>query len=108
MTVTLINTFKVPPEYEDEFLKRWNETTGIYARTSGFIETHMHRNTGVGNQTFKYVNVATWASDEAFIQAHKDYVPDEESIPGIEFHPAIYEEIIVVKNLLPQKSAGDE
>jgi hypothetical protein len=51
MPVTLINTFKVPAEQEQEFLKRWSETTSVYARTSGFIETHMHRNTGVGNPT---------------------------------------------------------
>jgi len=51
MPVTLINTFKVPTEQEQEFLKRWNETTAVYARTPGFIETHLHRNTGVGNPT---------------------------------------------------------
>ena len=41
MPVTLINTFKVPAEQEQEFLTRWSETTAIYARTSGFVETHM-------------------------------------------------------------------
>lgn len=107
MTVTMINTFEVPPEHEDEFLKCWSETTGIYSRTSGFIETHMHRNTGVGNPTFNYVNIAIWASPEAFIKAHQDYVPGEESIPGIEFHPAIYEEIMMVKNLLPGEAAAE-
>lgn len=108
MPVTLINTFKVPAEQEQEFLKRWSETTSVYARTSGFIETHMHRNTGVGNPTFNYINIAVWASSEAFLQAHKDYVPGEESIPGIEFHPALYEEIIMTRNLLLTQSAGKE
>lgn len=108
MTVTLINVFKVPPEHEDLFIKTWNETSGVYARTEGFIDTRMHRNTGVGSPTFTFINVATWASNAAFIQAHKDYVPGEENIPGVEFHPAIYEEIITIKNLLPQRSQGSE
>ncbi len=108
MPVTLINTFKVPAEQEQEFLKRWSETTAVYARTSGFLETRMHRNTGVGNPTFNYINIALWASNEAFIRAHKDYVPGEESIPGIEFHPAIYEEVMMTRNLLPTQSAGNE
>lgn len=108
MTVTLINVFKVPQEHEDTFIKTWNETSGVYAHTQGFIDTRMHRNTGVGSPTFTFINVATWASNEAFIQAHKDYVPGEESIPGVEFHPAIYEEIIAIKNLLSHQSQGTE
>jgi hypothetical protein len=35
-------------------------------------------------------------------------VPGEESIPGIEFHPALYEEIIMTRNLLLTQSAGKE
>ena len=108
MPITLINTFKVPAEQEEEFLKRWTETTKIYARTAGFLKTHLHRNTGIGNQTFQFINIALWASSEAFIQAHKDYVPGEESIPGIEFHPALFEEIIMNRNLLPVRSTGNE
>ncbi len=49
MSVTLINVFQLPPDQRDEFLKRWTETTQVYARTEGFIETHLHENTGVGN-----------------------------------------------------------
>ena len=84
MPVTLINTFKVPADQEQEFQKRWSETTAVYARTSGFIDTRLHRKTGVGNSTFNFINIAPRASNEAFIQAHQDYVPGEESIPGIE------------------------
>lgn len=104
MTVKLINVFQVPEEQRDEFLKRWSETTQIYARTPGFIETHLHQNAGVGNPTFQFINIALWASDEAFTKAHEDYKPGEESIPGITFHPAIFEEIIMVKNQLPRTS----
>lgn len=82
MTVKLINVFQVPPEQEEEFLARWQETTAVYARTDGFIETHLHRNAGVGNPAFRFVNIALWASAEAFVNAYKEYVPGEEGIPG--------------------------
>lgn len=83
MSVTLINVFELPKDQRDEFLKRWTETTQIYARTEGFLETQLHENTGIGSPTFQFINIALWASNEAFIQAHKDYVPGEESIAGI-------------------------
>ena len=108
MSVKLINVFQVPEDKRDEFLRRWSETTAVYARTEGFLETHMHQNTGVGSQTFQFINVALWASSQAFIQAHKDFVPGEESIPGVSFDPAIFEEVIMTKNLLPAQSKGDE
>ena len=83
MPVTLINTFKVPEGQEQEFLTRWSATTAVYARTDGFIETHLHRNMGVGNPTFNFINIATWASSEAFLHAHEEYVPGEESIVSV-------------------------
>lgn len=89
MPVTMINPFKVPSEQEEEFLKHGNETTAVYSRTAGLIETHRHRNTGAGHLTLNYIKIAIWALNEAFIQAYQDYAPGEESIPGIQFHPAI-------------------
>ena len=108
MPVTLINVFKVPAEQEQEFLERWSETTRVYARTPGFLETRLHRNIGIGNPTFQFINIGLWASSEAFVQAHKDYVPGEESIPGIEFHPALFEEVIMTRNLLSTQSPHNE
>lgn len=108
MPVTLINVFQLPQGQRNEFLKRWTETTQVYARTEGFIETHLHENAGVGNPTFQFINVALWASNEAFIQAHKDYVPGEESIVGISCHPAIFEEVVMMKNLLSAQADGIE
>jgi len=113
MPVKLINVFQVPEEHHDEFLKPGSETTQVYARTEGFLEahlhrnkTHLHRNTVVGNKDFEFINIALWASPEAFVQAHKDFVPGEESIPGIAFHPAIFEEVIMTKNLLFVETDG--
>jgi len=104
VTVKLINVFQVFSEHEDEFLRRWQETTAVYARTDGFIETHLHRNSGVGDQMFQFVNIALWVSKSAFLDAHRRYVPGEESIPGLAFHPALFEEVIVTRNLLPRRS----
>jgi heme-degrading monooxygenase HmoA len=98
MAVTLINTFIVPEEQEAEFLKNWKKTTEVYSRTSGFIETHLHRNTGVGDGTFKFINIARWESAEAWRSTHEDYTPGENSLPGVEKHPAIYESIIEVRH----------
>ena len=42
MPVKLINTFIVPKEQEEEFLKRWKETTRHFrTKNSGFIETNL-------------------------------------------------------------------
>lgn len=65
MAVTLLNPFIVPLDQEAEFLKNWQKTTEVYSRMPGFIETHLHRNIGVGNGTFKFINIAYWESAEA-------------------------------------------
>lgn len=52
MSVTPINAFKLPGSQRDEFLKRWTETTQVYARMEGLLEMHLHENTGVGSPTF--------------------------------------------------------
>ena len=96
MSVTLINVFNVPEDKQDEFLKNWKETTAVFSKRKGFIETHLHRNTGVGNQTFQFINIARWESAEAWRSNHSDYTPGEYSIPGVKGHPAIYECIVDV------------
>ena len=52
MTATLINAFIVPADKEEEFLENWKKTTDYFSRRKGFIETLLHRNTGVDNRTF--------------------------------------------------------
>ena len=64
MTATLINAFIVPADKEEEFLENWKKTTDYFSQRKGFIETFLHRNTGVGNQTFMYINLAKWESKE--------------------------------------------
>jgi heme-degrading monooxygenase HmoA len=97
MPVQLINPFVVPADKEEEFLQAWEETTQVFSANPGFIETYLHKNVGVGDGTFQYINVATWESAEAWNSTHGDYKPREESIPGVEHHPGIFEEVIYVK-----------
>ena len=94
MAVILINPFIVPADKEEEFLRNWNETSQHFSKTPGFIETHMHKNVGVGNGTFTFINYAKWESAEAWSKSHGDYQPGEYKIPGVKGHAAIYEIII--------------
>lgn len=106
MAVTLINTFIVPHDKEAEFLENWNATSRHFANKPGFIETHLHRNTGVGNGTFSFINIARWESAEAWRSNHDDYKPGEYSIPGVKGHPAIFECIVDLYNEDAMAAAG--
>ena len=94
MAVTLINVFMVEEGHEEEFLENWRKSADVFSQTPGFIETHLHRNTGVGNGTFKFINIARWKSAEAWRSTHAAYVPTEYSLAGVKGHPAIYESIV--------------
>ena len=96
MAVTLINVFNVPEDQEGEFLRHWTQTTEVFKRRKGFIETHLHRNTGVGNQTFQFINVARWESAEAWRANHDQYSPTEYRVPGVKGHPAIFQTVVNV------------
>lgn len=108
MAVTLLNVFKVPQEHEDMFLRNWNETSGVYARTGGLSTPGCTATSAWEARHSPSSILRRGLQNEAIIQAHKDYVFGEESIPGVEFHPAIYEEIIAIKNLLSHQSEGTE
>jgi len=94
MSVTLLNVFVVPEASEAEFLRNWRETTAHFSKHPGFIETHLHRNTGVGNQSFRFINIATWESAEAWRSTHAEYTPGEYSVAGVQGHPAIFASVI--------------
>ena len=96
MAATLINVFLVPTEREEEFLTTWKETTRHFSTTpnTGFIETHLHRNTRLGNGTFSFVNIASWESPQHWKTAHDAYSPKEYLIPGVKGHPAIFECVV--------------
>ena len=94
MAVTLLNVFIVPKHLEAEFLVQWQKSCDTFSRMPGFIETHLHRNTGVGNGTFQFINIARWDSAEAWHSSHAAFPPTEYAIEGVKGHPAIYECIV--------------
>ena len=96
VAVTLINVFNVPAEGQAEFLAHWRRTTEVFKTRKGFLETHLHRNTGVGNGTFQFINIARWTSAEDWKGNHDDYRPTEYGVPGVKGHPAIFETIVNV------------
>ncbi len=74
ITATLINAFIVPTDKEEEFLENWKQTTDYFSGRKGFIETFLHRNAGVGNQPFMYINLAKWESKEVWSQVHSYFL----------------------------------
>ncbi|MBB6510896.1 heme-degrading monooxygenase HmoA [Rhizobium soli] len=58
-SVTLINTFIIPPEDADRLLEVWASDAAIMKRQPGFISTQLHRGI-VGSGVF--LNYAVWQS----------------------------------------------
>ncbi len=98
MAITLINPFVVPAEYDDdEFLRRWHEASDRLPHAPGFIEAHMHRNTGDGDQTFRFINIALWESAEAYRAAFRGPAPTPHEIAGVKFYPGLFEQFLDIK-----------
>jgi hypothetical protein len=92
VAVTLINIFTVDAASVDAYLENWRLTTDVFK-------------TGVGNQTFQFVNIARWTSAEAWKATHDDYKPTEYLVPGVKGHPAIFETLI---NVYSDSLAADD
>ncbi len=108
MAVTLINVFMVQADKEEEFRRNWQKSADTFSQTPGFIETHLHRNTGVGNDTFRYINIARWVSADAWRDSHAAYPPTEYAIEGVKGHPAIFENVVdMYKGDAPRSAQGD-
>ncbi|TDV48790.1 antibiotic biosynthesis monooxygenase family protein [Actinophytocola oryzae] len=93
MTVTLINSFIVPQDEEEAFLQAWRETVDHFATAPGFVQTRLHRNTGLNDTTFQYVNIALWQDVEAYRAVFRNFTPAGQRIAGVKAHPGLYEVI---------------
>jgi Antibiotic biosynthesis monooxygenase len=69
MSLTLVNLFTVPPGEEDAFVARFKGVVGSLAGTPGFESLELHRNAGVGDPSFAFVNIAKWESADAWRDA---------------------------------------
>ena len=89
--VVLINVFEVPPGAEEEAIRWWEAARDFLARQPGYVSTRLHRALRP-DARFQLVNVAEWASAEAF-QATTARMQRELAAappPGLRFTPALY------------------
>jgi heme oxygenase (mycobilin-producing) len=63
--VILINAFEVLAEEGNRFLAAWEEVRAYLETQPGYIDTALHQSIAPGAD-FQFVNVAHWASAEAF------------------------------------------
>ena len=69
--VTLINPFEVPPADDDPFVTSWDAAREQLSRQPGYHGTTLYRAVQPGTR-FRYVNIAHWASADAFTSAIAD------------------------------------
>ena len=69
MSLTLVNLFTVPAGEEDAFEARFKAVCEKLDGMPGFEGTELHRNAGVGDPTYAFVNIAKWESAEAWREA---------------------------------------
>lgn len=91
-TVVLINTFVVPPAFEDAFLQWWRLARMGFASQPGFVSAKLHRSLDE-KERYRFINIAQWESSEAYQRGLSQIwtmVP-KPRIPGLEWHPTLYE-----------------
>ncbi|WP_433513175.1 antibiotic biosynthesis monooxygenase family protein [Nonomuraea sp. CA-143628] len=91
MTITLINSFTVPPDKEEEFLQTWRGTIDHFAGAPGFIQARLHRNTGMNDSTFQYVNIALWEDVETYRAVFRNFTPAGQRVDGVKAYPGLFE-----------------
>jgi heme-degrading monooxygenase HmoA len=68
-SVTLINSFQVPPERDQAFRELWGRTSRYFVARPGFVSLRLHRAVN-DDAPYRWVNVAVWESEDAFRAAH--------------------------------------
>lgn len=91
MSLTLVNLFTVPAGEADNFLARFKATAERLGDLPGFGGTELHRNAGVGDQTYGFVNIATWESAEAWQAALPSIMQGAAGLTGVIPKAALYE-----------------
>jgi heme oxygenase (mycobilin-producing) len=88
-SVTLINPFEVPPGQDDAFIAGWGRANDLLSQRPGYLATSLHRSVGP-DPDFRFINVAHWASAEAFTAAIT--APAFRAAAKVPYpaHPALY------------------
>lgn len=93
MSVIFINLFEVPAGRDETFRAMWEQVNDHMRTQPGYQEHRLHRSLA-DDAPYRYANVATWESPEAWRAAHDEGFRKLVSQPGWrEFpsHPALYE-----------------
>ena len=91
MAVILINPFDVPEDVaDDDFLRGWERAADYMRRQEGFISSRLHRAV-TPDARFRFVNLAEWASADAFRAAVSSGEFAELAKRGPQGAPALYE-----------------
>jgi heme-degrading monooxygenase HmoA len=67
--ITLVNCFEVPAGREDAFFSLWKQVNTYMRAKPGYLGHKLHRSLKA-DATYRFVNVANWASREQFEAAH--------------------------------------
>lgn len=89
MHVTLINPFEVAAAQEAAFVESWKQTAAVFAAHPGYLDTRLHRAIDPAAR-FRFVNIAHWASAEAWAEAMRAFPPREGGTAGVQANPALY------------------
>jgi quinol monooxygenase YgiN len=82
MPMTLINLFTVSPEQEEGFVARFTATAEALKGLPGFLGTDLHKNAGVGDQSYRFVNIAKWESADHWRAALPTIIAGARSLGG--------------------------
>ncbi|MCH4294138.1 antibiotic biosynthesis monooxygenase [Shewanella sp. 3B26] len=89
--VTLINPFTVPAGKLADSIAYWERHRDFMATQPGYLSTQLHQSL-TSDATFELINVAKWASEDAFYQAAQNMRaalgPCE--VEGLHGDPALY------------------
>ena len=91
-SVTLINLFEVDPGQDEQFIARWQAARDQLSRRPGYLDTTLHRAIN-DDVDFRFVNVAHWASADAFQAAISD--PALRAVARLPYpaNPALYQPV---------------
>jgi quinol monooxygenase YgiN len=93
MSLTLVNLFTVPAGEEEAFAARFKATVDACKDMPGFVATELHRNAGVGDPSFAFVNIAVWESADAWRAALPVIIQASGGLGGVVPKAALYESV---------------
>jgi len=91
-SVTLINLFEVEPDQDEQFIAGWQAARDQLSRRPGYLDTTLHRSIKP-DVDFRFVNVAHWASADAFQAAITDPAFGAAARLPYPAYPALYQPV---------------